>query len=144
MCAGTHRDALAHDLLVRVDGPIAGAADRYDRAPLVAGRLKGALWIGELELVHTDDGTQLRSANYGNTFYPQATGLDAGVSFYLARGDVFWAGNGAGLFSSDDDGVSFAPNGTGLPSETPVTALFFAGSYVVADTVDGPYITQQP
>lgn len=108
------------------------------------GAVTGLAANGAVVLVATDHGAQLRSSNYGNTFYPQATGLEAGVSFYLARGDRFWAGNGDGLFASDDEGVTFVRDGTGLPSETPVTALFFAGSYVVADTVDGPYITQRP
>lgn len=108
------------------------------------GTLTGLAANGAFVLVATDDGTQVRSINYGNTFSSQPTGLDAGVSFYLWQSPRFWAGNADGLWASDDDGVTFAAQGAGLPSETPVTGLFFSGSYVVADTVDGPYITQQP
>ncbi len=107
------------------------------------GTISGLAANGAFVLVATSDGAQLRSINYGNTFYPQATGIDAGVSFYLSQGTRFWAGNGEGLWASDDDGVTFTHAGTGLPSETPVTGLFFSGSYIVADTVDGPYVTQQ-
>lgn len=108
-----------------------------------AGAVTGLAANGAFVLIATDDGTQLRSINYGNTFSAQATGLAAGVSFYLWQSPRFWAGNGDGLWASDDDGVTFTARGTGLPGETPVTGLFFSGSYVVADTVDGPYVTQQ-
>ncbi len=59
--AGTHGDALTHDGLVGIDRPIRGAADGNDGAsPLVAGRLERELGLGQAQLVHADQGAQLR------------------------------------------------------------------------------------
>ena len=97
---------------------------------------------GAFVVVSTSIDGQQRSDNYGNTFRPATTPITDGVLLYVAQGTRFWAGGNGGLKSSDDNGVTFADNSAGLPAGTAVRALFFAGSYSVVDTPDGPYVNQ--
>lgn len=97
---------------------------------------------GAFVLVSTGVDGQQRSDNYGSTFRPAANPISGGVLLYAVQGTRFWAGGNDGLRSSDDNGVTFTENSDGLPTGTPVRALFFAGSYSIADTPDGPFINQ--
>lgn len=97
---------------------------------------------GAYVLVSTSMNGQQRSDNYGNTFRPAMAPITDGVLFYVAQGTDFWAGGTFGLQSSSDNGATFSANSNGLPTGTAVRGLFFAGSYAIADTAAGPYITQ--
>ncbi len=97
---------------------------------------------GAIVLVSTATDGQQRSDNYGNTFRPGTAPITSGVLTYVAQGTRLWAGGNGGLHSSDDDGATFTANAGGLPSGTAVRALFFAGSYALVDTADGPWLTQ--
>lgn len=107
------------------------------------GAVEGLAATGAFVVVSTAIDGQQRSDNYGNTFRAQGSPLTSGVLFYGAQGSTFWAGNNAGLFRSDDDGATFVEALDGIPAGTAVRGLYFAGGYVIADTVDGPYVTQQ-
>jgi hypothetical protein len=85
---------------------------------------------------------QLRSDNYGNTFRPAPAPVSGLLSFSTAGASI-WATTNAGIQRSDDNGVTWQNDSDGLPAGTSVRRLFFAGGYVVADTADGPYITQR-
>ena len=93
-------------------------------------------------VVSTSMDAQQRSDNYGNTFRAAANPIGDGVVLYVSEGTRFWAAGAGGLKSSDDDGVTFTDNSDGLPVATAVRALFFAGSYAIVDTADGPWINQ--
>lgn len=97
---------------------------------------------GAYVLVSTSMDGQQRSDNYGNTFRAATMPISGGVLVYVADGTRFWAGGNDGLLSSEDNGVTFTANSGGLPSGTAVRGLFFAGSYALADTTNGPYLTQ--
>lgn len=99
---------------------------------------------GAFVLVATSTDGQQRSDNYGNTFRAAASPIASGVLVYVAQGTRFWAGGNGGLASSDDDGVTFTASSDGLPAGTAVRALFFAGSYAIVDSPDGPFIDQVP
>lgn len=107
------------------------------------GTVDGVAATGAFVVTSTSMDGQQRSDNYGSTFRAQSAPLTGGVSFYVAQGSTFWAGNGAGLFRSDDNGATFTDALNGIPANTAVRGLYFAGGYVVADTVDGPYVNQQ-
>lgn len=107
------------------------------------GTVDGVAASGAFVVVSTSMDGQQRSDNYGSTFRAQTAPLTGGVTFYVAQGSTFWAGNNGGLFRSDDNGATFTEALNGLPANTAVRGLYFAGGYVVADTVDGPYVTQQ-
>jgi hypothetical protein len=111
-------------------------------ASVLRGTVDGVAASGAFVVVSTSTDGQQRSDNYGNTFRAATAPVAGGVLFYLAQGTRFWAGGNGGLKSSDDDGVTFGDNSTGLPTGTPVRALFFAGSYAIVDTTDGPYLNQ--
>ena len=87
------------------------------------------------------DGQQ-RSDNYGNTFRPATNPIGDGVLFYATDGTSFWAGGNGGLKRSADQGVTFVDEPDGLPSGTAITSLSIAGSYLLADTTDGPWLNQ--
>ncbi len=129
-----------------VNGPLFESADLG--ATWTAHSLRGAVEAltarGLVVLVSTAMDGQQRSDNYGNTFRPSATPIADGVLFYAAEGTRFYAGGTGGLKTSDDNGVTFTDESDGLPVGTTVRALFFAGSYVIADTPDGPFINQLP
>ncbi len=97
---------------------------------------------GAVVVVSTSMDGQQRSDNYGNTFRPLAAPISTGVSFYVAENSRFWAGGSGGLASSSDNGLTFTDNSDGLPVGMAVRALFFAGSYAIVDTSDGPFINQ--
>lgn len=109
----------------------------------LTGAVEGLAATGAFVVVATSTDGQQRSDNYGNTFRAQSSPLSSDVIFYVSQGSVFWAGTNDGLFRSDDNGVNFVAAGNGLPANTAVRGLYFAGGYVVADTVDGPYVNQQ-
>ncbi len=129
-----------------VNGALFESADLG--ATWTAHSLRGAVAAlaasGPVVLVSTAMDGQQRSDNYGNTFRPSATPIADGVLFYAAEGTRFYAGGDGGLKTSDDNGVTFTDDSDGLPVGTTVRALFFAGSYVIADTPDGPFINQLP
>ncbi len=108
------------------------------------GQLEAIAASGAYVLVSTATDGQQRSDNYGNTFRPASSPVSNGVLTYVAQGTRFWAGGNGGLLRSDDNGVTFADDSAGLPQGTPVRALFFAGSYALVDTPDGPYLNQVP
>lgn len=112
-------------------------------ASTLRGAVEAIAASGPVVLVATATDGQQRSDNYGNTFRAQTTPIGSGLLFYVAQGSTFWAGGNGGLLRSDDNGATFTPALDGLPSGLAVRGLYFAGSYVVADTVDGPYINQQ-
>jgi hypothetical protein len=66
------------------------------------------------------------------------------VLFYAHDGASFWAGGNGGLKRSSDQGATFTDEPDGLPSSTAIVSLTFAGSYVLADTPDGPWLNQAP
>ncbi|MGV3625426.1 MAG: hypothetical protein ACO1OB_31740 [Archangium sp.] len=112
-------------------------------ASTLRGAVEGLAASGAYVLVSTATDGQQRSDNYGSTFRPQSAPLTGGVLFYTSQGTTFWAGNSAGLSRSDDLGGTFTEALNGIPANTAVRGLYFAGTYVVADTVDGPYVNQQ-
>lgn len=97
---------------------------------------------GAWVLVSTSVGGQQRSDNYGNTFKVATAPIGDGVLVYVAQGTRFWAGGSGGLKRSDDNGATFTDSSDGLPAGTPVLGLFFAGSYALVDTPDGPFLNQ--
>ncbi len=97
---------------------------------------------GAFVVASTSMDGQQRSDNYGNTFRPATAPIAGGVLTYVVQGTRIWAGGDGGLKSSDDNGLTFTDNADGLPVGTSVRGLFFAGSYAIADTVDGPWLTQ--
>ena len=111
-------------------------------ASTLRGTVNALAATGAFVLVATSMDGQQRSDNYGNTFRPAATPLTDTPALYVVQGTRFWAGGSGGLLSSDDNGVTFTANSDGLPTGTAVRALFFAGSYAIVDTADGPYINQ--
>ncbi len=129
----------------------AGSAGLYESTDVGAtwspSTLRGAVEAlaasGPVVLVATATDGQQRSDNYGNTFRAQSAPIGSGLLFYTSQGATFWAGGNGGLLRSDDNGATFTSTLNGLPSGVSVRGLFFAGSYVVADTVDGPYVNQQ-
>lgn len=127
-----------------VSGPLFESADLGVTwtASAPRGAVEALAATGSFVLVSSAMDGQQRSDNYGNTFRPQATPISDGVLFYVAEGTRFWAGGNGGLKSSEDNGVTFTDNNDGLPTGIPIRALFFAGSYVIADTPDGPYVNQ--
>lgn len=127
-----------------VTGPLFESADvgATWTASAPRGAVEALAAIGAVVLVSTAMDGQQRSDNYGNTFRAAATPISDGVLTYVAEGTRFWAGGNGGLKSSEDNGVSFADASDGLPAGTAVRALFFAGSYAIVDSPDGPYINQ--
>ena len=97
---------------------------------------------GAYVVVSTSMDGQQRSDNYGNTFRAATAPITDGVIVYVAEGTKFWAGGDGGLKSSDDNGATFTLSSGGLPTGVAVRGLFFAGSYAIVDTGNGPYITQ--
>lgn len=112
-------------------------------ASALTGTVEALAASGAFVLASTSGDGQRRSDNYGNTFKPQTSPIQSGVSFYVAQGETFWAGGNGGLFTSADDGLTFTAVQNGLPSGVALRGVYFAGGYVIADTVDGPYLTQQ-
>lgn len=106
------------------------------------GQVEALAASGAFVLVSTATDGQLRSDNYGNTFRAARAPLTGGVLTYVAQGARFWAGGNGGLFRSDDDGVTFTDASQGLTQGTAVRGIFFAGSYLVVDTPDGPWLSQ--
>lgn len=111
-------------------------------ASALRGTVEAIAAQGAFVLVSTSMDGQQRSDNYGNTFRPATTPISSGVLTYVADGPRFWAAGNGGLLSSEDDGVTFTANSGGLPAGTAVLGLFFAGSYALAETTAGPYLTQ--
>ncbi|MFO0597222.1 MAG: hypothetical protein U0228_18055 [Myxococcaceae bacterium] len=109
----------------------------------VRGRVDALGGTGPVVLVATTgaDGGQQRSDNYGNTFRPATMPVTGTLDFYVTDGTTFWVGGSDGLAKSSDQGVSFTPEANGLPSGE-IFGLWLAGSYVIADTADGPYVNQ--
>jgi hypothetical protein len=88
------------------------------------------------------DAGELRSDNYGATFKPMPTPVGAPVAALLFDQSLVWAGTSAGLETSDDLGVSWSADTHGLPAGLAVRRVVVAGSLLVVDTADGPYVTQ--
>ena len=111
-------------------------------ASVLRGTVEALAASGAVVIVSTAIDGQQRSDNYGNTFRDAGTPIADGVLVYAVEGTKFWAGGNGGLKSSDDNGATFTDANDGLPGGTSVRALFFAGTYAIVDTVDGPYINQ--
>ncbi|MDP1827308.1 MAG: hypothetical protein Q8L48_28800 [Archangium sp.] len=111
-------------------------------ASTLRGPVEALAAMGAFVVVSTGMDGQQRSDNYGNTFRPAANPIAGGVLLYVSDGTKFWAGGNGGLKSSADDGVTFTDDSDGLPTGTAVRALFFAGSYAIVDTPEGPFINQ--
>ncbi len=88
------------------------------------------------------DGGELRSDNYGATFKPMPTPVGAPVAALLFDQNRVWAGTNAGLVTSDDLGMTWAADTHGLPAGLAVRQVVVAGSLLVVDTPNGPYVTQ--
>ncbi|MFZ5438867.1 MAG: WD40/YVTN/BNR-like repeat-containing protein [Myxococcota bacterium] len=106
------------------------------------GQVEALAATGAFVLVSTATDGQLRSDNYGNTFRAAAMPISGGVLTFSVQGGRFWAGGNGGVLRSDDDGATFVDASSGLAPGTAVRALFFAGSYLLVDTPDGPWLTQ--
>ena len=129
-----------------VNGPLFESVDLG--ATWTAHSLRGAVEAlaasGPVVLVSTAMDGQQRSDNYGSTFRPAAMPIAEGVLLYAAEGTRLYAGGNGGLKTSGDNGLTFTDDSDGLPVGTTVRALFFAGSYVIVDTLQGPYLNQVP
>lgn len=88
------------------------------------------------------DAGELRSDNYGATFKPMPTPVGATVEVFLFDQNRVWAGTGSGLVLSDDLGVTWSADTHGLPAGLEVRNVIVAGSLLVVDTPNGPYVTQ--
>jgi hypothetical protein len=111
-------------------------------ASTLQGNVSALTALGAYVLVATSTDGQQRSDNYGNTFRAAGAPITGTLQSWVVQNARIWAVTSDGLMSSDDNGASFTANSGGLPAGTLARGLFFAGSYAIVDTADGPWITQ--